>query len=167
MALPMDEQRILEEMERMLAADDPRLASRLAAFGQPGVAQVLRTRRARAVLSLLTLGLIACVAAVIYMMDAFHQGGSPIAPHSTSSAQPTKSQTASRVVPIAGAPHCVLLIIAPQCTAWSSASGPAASGPAASTAKTANTAKAAGNPTDQASSQPTSSRQAGSQAAKP
>jgi Protein of unknown function (DUF3040) len=65
----MDEQRILEEMERMLAADDPKLAARLAAFGQPGFGQVLRTRRARATLSIMLLILIAAVAAVIYMMS--------------------------------------------------------------------------------------------------
>jgi Protein of unknown function (DUF3040) len=71
LALPMDEQRILEEMERMLAADDPKLAARLAAFGQPGFGQVLRTRRARATLSIMLLILIAAVAAVIYMMSVF------------------------------------------------------------------------------------------------
>ncbi len=74
MALPMDEQRILEEMERMLAADDPRLAARLAAFGQPGFGQVLRTRRARATLSVMLLVLIAAVAAVIYLMSALRSG---------------------------------------------------------------------------------------------
>ncbi|MGN6794246.1 MAG: DUF3040 domain-containing protein [Streptosporangiaceae bacterium] len=68
MALPMDEQRILEEMERVLAADDPKLAARLAAFGQPGFGQVLRTRRARATLYVMLLILIAAVAAVIYLM---------------------------------------------------------------------------------------------------
>ncbi len=51
MALPMDEQRILEEMERMLAADDPRLAAKLAAFGQPGSSRSSHRPR-QAVLSL-------------------------------------------------------------------------------------------------------------------
>ncbi len=75
MALPMDEQRILDEMERMLAADDPKLAARLAAFGQPGFGPVLRTRRARATMSVMVLALIAAVAAVIYMMSSFRPGG--------------------------------------------------------------------------------------------
>ncbi len=75
MALPMDEQRILEEMERMLAADDPKLAARLAAFGQPGFGQVLRTRRARATISAMALVLIAAVAAVIFMMTSLRHGG--------------------------------------------------------------------------------------------
>ena len=71
MALPMDEQRILEEMERVLAADDPRLAARLSSFGQPSFAQLLRTGRARAAISVLALALIAAIAAVIYMVSAF------------------------------------------------------------------------------------------------
>src|SRR6266567_1265689 len=70
----MDEQRILEEMERMLAADDPKLAARLAAFGQPGFGHVLRTRRARATLSIMMLVLIAAVAGVIYLMSTFRPG---------------------------------------------------------------------------------------------
>lgn len=74
MALPMDEQRILEEMERTLAADDPKLAARLAAFGQPGIGQVLRTRRARATLSVMALVLIAAVAGVIYLMSSLRAG---------------------------------------------------------------------------------------------
>jgi hypothetical protein len=72
----MDEQRILDEMERMLAADDPRLAARLAAFGQPGFGQALRTRRARATLSVMVLVLIAAVAAVIYLMSVLKPGNS-------------------------------------------------------------------------------------------
>src|SRR5258708_8782214 len=71
----MDGQRILEEMERMLAADDPKLAARLAAFGQPGFGHVLRTRRARATMSAMALVLIAAVAAVIFMMSSLPPGG--------------------------------------------------------------------------------------------
>jgi hypothetical protein len=71
----MDEQRILEEMERTLAADDPRLAARLAAFGQPGIGHTLRTRRARATLSVMALVLIAAVAGVIYLMSSLRAGG--------------------------------------------------------------------------------------------
>ena len=47
MALSMDEQRILEEMERKLADDDPLLASRLTSFGRPGLAALMRSRRSR------------------------------------------------------------------------------------------------------------------------
>ena len=75
MALPMDEQRILDEMERMLAADDPRLAARLASFGQPGLGQALRTRRGRVTLTLMLIAMIAAVAVVLYMMSAFRLSG--------------------------------------------------------------------------------------------
>jgi hypothetical protein len=125
MALPMDEQRILEEMERMLAADDPRLAAKLAAFGQPGVTQVLRTRRARAVLSIMMLGIIACAAAVIYMVDALHLSDSQLTQHDMRTSQPVASQPAAPApahanVPVTGAPRCVLMVKLGQCTIWSS-----------------------------------------------
>jgi hypothetical protein len=102
-ALPMDEQRILEEMERQLAADDPRLAARLAAFGQPGIGQVLRTRRARATLSLMMLVLVAAVASVIYMMSAFRPGtGAPDTPFRH---QATTSSAPQRP-PVIDPQHC-------------------------------------------------------------
>ena len=43
MALSMDEQRALAEIERRLAADDPGLATCLTAFRRPGPAAVLRS----------------------------------------------------------------------------------------------------------------------------
>jgi hypothetical protein len=105
----MDEQRILEEMERMLAADDPRLAARLAAFGQPGFGQVLHTRRARATLSLMVLVLIAAVAAVIYLMSAFRPGtatqGSNPRQHSSQAAVPPAAPRISTA-------HCAATVTA-------------------------------------------------------
>jgi len=100
----MDEQRILDEMERMLAADDPRLAARLAAFGQPGFGQALRTRRARATLSVMVLVLIAAVAAVIYLMSVLRPGtpASPAPPRQTAT-QPTGHQPAGQRVSAAPA----------------------------------------------------------------
>jgi hypothetical protein len=47
MALSMDEQRILDEMERKLADDDPLLASRLTSFGRPGLTALMRSRCTR------------------------------------------------------------------------------------------------------------------------
>jgi|SRR5215469_1870392 len=89
----MDEQRILDEMERVLAADDPRLAARLAAFGQPGFGQALRTRRARATLSVMVLILIAAVAAVIYLMGVLRTGVPQVpAPPSHTATRPTGKQ---------------------------------------------------------------------------
>ena len=83
MALSMDEQRILEEMERKLADDDPLLASRLTSFGRPGLAALMRSRRARIVLSFLALIVIATVSLVVYALTPFRSERSP-APHDVS-----------------------------------------------------------------------------------
>jgi hypothetical protein len=68
MALSMEEQRILDAMERGLAGDDPRLASRLAGFGQPRVPGLVGSGRACAVFVLLSLALAALVTLMIYQM---------------------------------------------------------------------------------------------------
>jgi Protein of unknown function (DUF3040) len=68
MALSMEEQRILDAMERGLAGDDPRLASRLAGFGQPRLPGLAGSGRARAVFVLLSLALAALVTLMIYQM---------------------------------------------------------------------------------------------------
>ncbi len=127
MALPMDEQRILEEMERMLAADDPRLAARLAAFGQPGGGHMLRTRRARAALTLLTLGVIACVAAVLYMINVLHAPGTQPPAHNLHSAQPAsaparRSLSADAEVRVKGSGQCRILVTPTDCVAWKASS---------------------------------------------
>jgi hypothetical protein len=74
----MDEQRILDAMERKLADDDPLLASRLTSFGRPGLAAVLRSRRARIVLSFLALIVIAAVSLVVYALTPFRSERSPV-----------------------------------------------------------------------------------------
>jgi Protein of unknown function (DUF3040) len=118
-ALPMDEQRILEEMERMLAAEDPRLAAKLSAFGQPGVVQVLRTRRARAALSLLMLAVIAAAAAVIYLVSAFRIGsGGPSVPHEQQTSQRASTRPEHRTVPLPLPVHCYAQVAPHTCTAW-------------------------------------------------
>ena len=71
MALSMDEQRILEEMERNLAADDPRLASRLSAFGQQGMHTPFLSPRARTISGVLALTLIAAVTLVLFVLSPF------------------------------------------------------------------------------------------------
>jgi hypothetical protein len=95
MALSMDEQRILDAMERKLADDDPLLASRLSSFGRPGVAAIMRSRRARIVLSFLALIAIAAVSLAVYALTPFRSSfetkGST--PRPTSSHQPVKRAT--------------------------------------------------------------------------
>jgi hypothetical protein len=93
MALSMDEQRILEEMERKLADDDPLLASRLTSFGRPGLAALMRSRRARIVLSFLALIAIAAVSLAVYALTPFRSSID-----SKVSLRPTPSHGVSRSV---------------------------------------------------------------------
>jgi hypothetical protein len=71
MALSMDEQRILAEIERRLAADDPGLASCLTTFRRPGPGTVLRSPRVRIIGSLFTVLLVALVSLMVYAMIPF------------------------------------------------------------------------------------------------
>ncbi len=82
MALSMDEQRALAEIERRLAADDPGLATCLTAFRRPGPANVLRSPRARIIGSLFTVLLVAMVSLMVYAMIPFraHGARTPVTP---------------------------------------------------------------------------------------
>jgi hypothetical protein len=71
MALSQDEQRMLAEIERRLASDDPSLASCLTTFRRPGPATVLRSPRARIIGSLFTVLLVAMVSMMVYAMVPF------------------------------------------------------------------------------------------------
>jgi hypothetical protein len=71
MALSMDEQRALAEIERRLAADDPGLATCLTAFRRPGPARALRSPRVRIIGSLFTVLLVAMVSLMVYAMIPF------------------------------------------------------------------------------------------------
>ena len=75
MALSMDEQRVLAEIERRLAAEDPGLAACLTAFRRPGPATMLRSPRARIIGSLFTVLLIAMVSLMVYAMIPFRGHG--------------------------------------------------------------------------------------------
>jgi hypothetical protein len=93
MALSMEEQRILDEMERKLADDDPMLASRLTTFGRPGLAALMRSRRTRIVLSFLTLIAIAAVSLAVYALTPFRATFEP-----KGSARPASSHGVSQSV---------------------------------------------------------------------
>ncbi len=71
MALSQDEQRMLAEIERRLAADDPGLALCLTTFRRPGPSTVLRSPRARIIGSLFTVLLVAMVSLMVYAMIPF------------------------------------------------------------------------------------------------
>jgi hypothetical protein len=97
-ALSMEEQRILDEMERNLAADDPRLASRLGTFGQQRLPGAIRSQQARTVGGVLALALIAAITIMVFVVSPFanhqhHGGGTPT--HTRSAAASTKSGPAS------------------------------------------------------------------------
>ena len=96
MALSMDEQRALAEIERRLAADDPGLATCLTAFRRPGPANVLRSPRARIVGSLFTVLLVAMVSLMVYAMIPFrtHGARTPV-----TSSTGTQSHVATRSPP--------------------------------------------------------------------
>jgi cytoskeletal protein RodZ len=86
MALSQDEQRMLAEIERRLAADDPGLASCLTTFRRPGPGTVLRSPRARIIGSLFTVLLVAMVSLMVYAMVPFRAHPLRHVPPQTSSA---------------------------------------------------------------------------------
>jgi len=105
MALSQDEQRMLAEIERRLAADDPGLASCLTTFRRPGPATVLRSPRARIIGSLFTVLLVAMVALMVYAMIPFHT-------HLLGKTPPTAGATANT----AGAPASTAISAATTAT---------------------------------------------------
>jgi len=74
MALSMDEQRMLAEIERRLAAEDPGLAARLSTFRWPGRVTVFRSARARVIGSLFTVAVVAMVSLMVYAIVPFRSG---------------------------------------------------------------------------------------------
>jgi hypothetical protein len=92
MALSMDEQRMLAEIERRLAAEDPGLATRLSSFKRPGPAAGLRTPRGRLILLVSMIALVAIVSAAAYLLVPFRSHTplkAPTAPTSASHQQTT------------------------------------------------------------------------------
>jgi hypothetical protein len=83
MALSMDEQRMLAEIERRLAAQDPGLASRLSTFRRPGPAAGLRTTRGKIIGSVCTIVLLAVIGITVYAMTPFRAYGQKTKPAAT------------------------------------------------------------------------------------
>lgn len=86
MALSMEEQRILDEMERKLTADDPRLASRFNAFGQQRLPGAFTSARARTISCLVALALIAAVTIMMFVLSPYGHHTSPPKPKTTAGA---------------------------------------------------------------------------------
>ena len=108
MALSMDEQRILDQIERGLASADPALATRMSSFGAPRRITTMRMRRLRLVASLMTLLVIASVSVVVYALVPFrtvadrHAGSkpstSPVHPAMTTPSHPAAQSPAGPLV---------------------------------------------------------------------
>ena len=91
MALSMDEQRMLAEIERRLTAEDPGLATRLSSIRRTGRAAGLRTTRGKIVGSICTVVLLAVIGLTVYAMMPFRAQGSKAPAVRQSSAQPVVS----------------------------------------------------------------------------
>jgi hypothetical protein len=74
-ALSMEEQRMLDEMERQLAIDDPKLASRLNAFGGQRMPGAFTSHRAKTISGLLALALIAAVTIMMFVLSPYGARG--------------------------------------------------------------------------------------------
>ena len=88
MALSMDEQRMLAEIERRLSAEDPGLAAKLSSFRRPGPAVKFRSTRSRIIGSLFTVALLAVVSLMVYAMVPFraHGAKTTLTPQTSTSA---------------------------------------------------------------------------------
>jgi hypothetical protein len=91
MALSMDEQRMLAEIERRLAAQDPGLAARLSSFKRPGPAAGFRTTRGKIIGSLCTLILLTVIALTVYAMVPFRAHAAKTPAGRLASAHPSAS----------------------------------------------------------------------------
>jgi cytoskeletal protein RodZ len=112
MALSMDEQRMLAEIEKRLAAEDPGLATRMSSFRRPVPATGFRTTRGRIVGTVCTVVLLAAIAVAVYAMMPFRAGTSKTqlsrqspprttvsAPARTASGSATQSATSGSTAP--------------------------------------------------------------------
>jgi hypothetical protein len=138
MALSQDEQRMLAEIERRLAADDPGLASCLTTFRRPGPATVLRSPRARIIGSLFTVLLVAMVSLMVYAMIPFrghlvrHSSPPAVASAPTSFSAATSTQPVGTHQPSAGASTNAKSTTSQRASASESAASRSAASPATS-----------------------------------
>jgi hypothetical protein len=75
MALSMDEQRMLAEIERRLAAEDPGLAVRLSSFKRPSSAAKLRSPRSVIIGTVFAVAAAVVISMMVYAMVPFRAHG--------------------------------------------------------------------------------------------
>ena len=117
MALSMDEQRMLAEIERRLSAEDPGLAARLSSFRRPGPTLALRSPRVRIIGSILTVALVAVVSLMVYAMVPLrtHYTRTPgRAPQATPAARRSSCLAADACGSRSGAPVMLMIPAAPS-----------------------------------------------------
>ena len=131
MALSMDEQRILDQIERGLASADPALATRMASFGASRRITTLRMRRLRLVASLMTLLVVASVSLVVYALVPFRSGtdrhagskaSSPAHPVMTAPSHPGHSSPQASAAQASAAPASASPALGASAAASSAAS---------------------------------------------
>jgi hypothetical protein len=103
MALSMDEQRILAEIERRLAADDPYLAGNLSAFTRPRLAASIRAAKGRVLATVAAAAAVALAALMIYSFVPFRviarQNDEPPGQQTSQQAAPVSQPVASAAAP--------------------------------------------------------------------
>ena len=140
MALSMDEQRILDEIERGLSSADPALATRMASFGAPRRIAALRMRRLRLMASLMTLVVVAMASVLVYALVPFRGGADRHAGSKASSspAQPVMTTPSHAAQSQLAQPQ--------QAKASGAASaGPASAAPASTALRSSAAAKTTGS----------------------
>ena len=110
MALSMDEQRILAEIERRLAADDPYLAGNLSAFTRPRLGASIRAAKGRLLATVVAVAAVALAALVIYSFVPFRviarQNDQPPGQQTTQQAKasPPAATASTSASPVASGP---------------------------------------------------------------
>jgi Protein of unknown function (DUF3040) len=94
-ALSMEEQRMLDEMERALTAEDPRLAARLNAFGQQHLPGLFSSPRAKTISGLIALALVAAVTVMMFVFSPYARHHANTPPTRSTSSTATKSTSAT------------------------------------------------------------------------
>jgi hypothetical protein len=113
MALSMDEQRVLAEIERRLSAEDPRLAACMTSFRRPGPAVALRSPRARVLGSLFTVMLVAMISLMIYAIVPFRVAHGTRVPGTRSASATGQTSLSASLAASGGTPGTVSISAAP------------------------------------------------------
>ncbi len=104
MALSMDEQRILAEIERRLAADDPYLAGNLSAFTRPRLGASIRAAKGRVVATVVAVAAVVLAALMIYSFVPFRviarQSDQPPGQQTTQQAKASPPAAAASASPV-------------------------------------------------------------------